>query len=204
MKPNWILIAIIATGIAAVLAVVSLIFMWGVYNRHWEGPIVETVVSVIPMPAGRLAGQPVLVKDYLRDVRSISLFLASEEAKQQGVDRSITIEDRKQAFERLLKELALEELAYIRKIEITDEQMNEAIALEFNPQGAQEQEFEAYLKETYGWELDDFKSHVVRPALLTRHLAASYASDHGNDLNALEAYLDERITRADVVRYIKF
>jgi parvulin-like peptidyl-prolyl isomerase len=204
MKQNWILITIIATGALVFIAVISLIFMWGVYNRHWEGPIVGTVVSVVPMPAGRLAGQPALVRDYMRDVRSIEKFLSSEEAKQQGVARAITMEDRKQALERLLKELALEELAFIRKIEITDEQMNEAIALEFNPEGAQEQEFEAHLMETYGWTLDDFKSHVVRPALLTRHLAASYASDHGNDLGALETYLEERVSRLDVIRYIKF
>lgn len=204
MKVNWIFIAIIATGIAAFLAIISLIFMWGVYNRHWEGPIVGTVVSIVPMPAGRLAGQPVLVRDYMRDVRSIEKFLGSEEAEQQGLAREMTMEDRKQALERLLKELALEELAFIRKIEITDEQMNEAIDVEFNPEGAKEQEFEAYLMDTYGWSLDDFKSHVVRPALLTRHLAASYASDHGNDLGALETYLEERISRLDVIRYIKF
>jgi hypothetical protein len=204
MKPNWILVAIIATGAAAILAVVSLTFMWGVYNRHWEGPVVAMVADIFPLPAGRLAGRAVLVRDYLRDVRSIELFLTSDDAKKQGVDRAITMEDRKQAFDRLLKELALEELAGIRKVEITDDQMNEAIAREFNTTGAKEQEFEAYLEKTYGWNLDDFKAHVVRPALLTRQLAASYASDHGDDLNAIEDYLDERITRQDVIRYIKF
>lgn len=203
MKHNWLLLTIIATGVAAVLAVVSLVFMWGAYNQHWEGPVVGAVARVFPVPAARFAGRPVLLRDYLRDVRSIETFLHSEEAEQQGLARVLTNEDRKQALERLLKELALEELASIRKVEITDEEMNQAIALEFNTTGAQEQDFEAYLVTTYGWTLDDFKAHVVRPALLTRRLAASYASDHGNDPLAIETYLDERITRSDVVKYVK-
>ena len=52
--------------------------------------------------------------------------------------------------------------------------------------------------------MDDLKTHLVRPILLERKIAASYAADHNNDLNALQQYLDDRLKQKDVVRYVKF
>ncbi|MBD3251367.1 hypothetical protein GF380_02845 [Candidatus Uhrbacteria bacterium] len=204
MRLKWILITLSAIAVIVVVSSLYLITLWGAYSRHWEGPAMMTIANVLPIPAARFSGQPIRLSDYLRDVRSIETFLSSEDAKQQGLARPLTMEDRKQALDRLLKEQAIEELAYIRKVDVTPSEIDEAMAVEFNTEGAQEQDFEQFLQSTYGWSIEDFKQHVVRPALLTRKLAASYAVDHGNDPQALERYLEERITRPDVIRYIRF
>jgi hypothetical protein len=204
MKAKWIIAVIMVAGAVTAVAAACLLFFWGAYVKHWEGPAVHAVADALPVPAARFAGHPVLLREYLRDVRSISIFLASEEAKRQGLNRPMTDADREQALERLLKELALEELAYKRKVDVTDKEVQEALVREFNPQGTMEQDFESLIMETYGWTLDDFKSHVVRPALLTRQLSASYAADHGNDPQALDRYLEERIQEPDAVRYVRF
>lgn len=191
-------------GAVLCAVIISFVFFWGVTSRHWEGPVVTAVAEVVPIPIARFAGQPILLRNYLRDVHSIEIFLASDDAKAEGIERGITDVDRKQVIERLLKERALEELAVIRNVTLTDEQVNQALAREFNPQGAKEQDFAAFIEETYGWSLEDFTSHIVRPALLTRYLAASFASDHGGDTDALDTYIEQRLQKPDVIRYMKF
>jgi parvulin-like peptidyl-prolyl isomerase len=194
MKSSRILLVLIAcAGALTAVAAACLLFFWGAYVKHMEGPAVRAVAGALPVPAARFAGHSVLLRDYLRDVRSIGTFLASEEAKKQGLNRAMTDADREQALERLLKELALEELAYKRKVEVTDEEVQDALMREFNPQGSMEQDFESLIMQTY-----------VRPALLTRRLSASFAADHGNDPQALDRYLEERIQEPDAVRYVRF
>jgi parvulin-like peptidyl-prolyl isomerase len=158
MKSSRILLVLIAcAGALTAVAAACLLFFWGAYVKHMEGPAVRAVAGALPVPAARFAGHSVLLRDYLRDVRSIGTFLASEEAKKQGLNRAMTDADREQALERLLKELALEELAYKRKVEVTDEEVQDALMREFNPQGSMEQDFESLIMQTYGWTLDDFK-----------------------------------------------
>lgn len=196
---------LIIIGCIAVFAIAcaSAVFLWGMYYQHWDNAIVARLAESMPIPAARIGDRTILYRTYLRDVRSVETYLSSPEAKDQHLTRPLVNDDRKNVLERLIREAALEDLAIARKVEVSDAQMNVAFA-EFSAGATTTQDLEALLRDNFGWTIDDLKSHLIRPALLTRLLAASYAVDHGNDPNALEKYLDERVQRPDVVRYVKF
>lgn len=204
MKIHWVIAGIVVIGIGALAVLAATVLWWGIYVQRWEGPMVYRIASTVSLPAARFAGTSILLRDYLNDVESLKTYLASEEAVQAKLTREITDDDRKQALERLLQEAATKELADIRKIAITDEQVQEAIQTEFVSSGGDQAAFEVYLQKNFRWTLQDFEKHVVRPVLLERLLTASYAADHENDLEAFQTYLDDRLKKDDVVRYVKF
>lgn len=201
-RSRWILLAALGAIVIAAL-VACCVFLWNVYYAHAEGPFVMRVAQAVPIPAARVGNRTVLLREYLKDVKSIELFLSSDEAASQGQKRAILNEDRENALERLVREEILEELAVARSVEITDEQMN-AVVSELNISTTNTRAFEEFIAKNYGWNMDDFRSHVVRPVVLTRLLTESYAADHDGDLTALTTYVEERLTRPDVVRYVKF
>lgn len=198
-------LSLIVSGIVVLIVALStsVVFLFGVYNLHWEGPIVTRIAQVLPIPAAKLGSRSVLLRDYFADLASIKKYLSSDQAATQNQRRPLIDDDRKSALERLIQEEAIEELAATRNITVTDEQ-TAAVMTELNVTATSTANFQDFISTNYGWSLDDFKAHIVRPLVLTRLLAASYATDHGGDQSALTAYLTERVARPDVVRYIKF
>jgi len=203
MRSKWFFPAILVIATLFIVACASAVFLWGVYYQHWDGPLVTRIANTLPIPAARMGDRTILYRTYVSDVRSIETYLSSPEAKGQNLTRPMVDDDRKNVIERLMREAALEDLALARKVTVTDAQMKAAFD-EFSAGATSTQDLEALLRENFGWTIDDLKTHLIRPALLTRLLAPSYAADHGNDPNALETYLDERVQRPDVVRYVKF
>jgi hypothetical protein len=204
MKSIWVIGGIGLAGICAIALFSAGLFWHAVYVRHWEDPIVMRVAEVVPIPAARFAGTMIPLREYLADVESLKTYLASEEAVQISAKRDVRDDDREQALERLLREAAIQEMAKERKIALTDEEVQMAIQSEFMAAGGDQSAFETYLKETFRWTLEDFEKHIVRPVLFERKLAASYAEDHGGDLQAVQTSIDDRIEKEDVIRYIKF
>jgi hypothetical protein len=204
---KWFLPSAIAVITLFVIGIVVAVFLWGLYYRQWDNTFVTRVTGVIPVPAARIASHTITYREYLDGVHAVKKFLASPEAKaeadQGGMNRTMTGEDRKNVLERLLGEAALNEIADARKVTVTTEQEQTVLDM-FNTSGSSTQEIADMLQRIYGWTIDDFKLHIVRPLLLTRSLEASFAADHGGDTNAFTAYIEDRLTKSDVVRYIKF
>jgi len=205
MRARWIILGIGAIGVALVLVLTSFFFLWGVYVRHWEGLTVRAIADRVPVPVARYAGTPVLLRTYLVRIGAIKAFLASEEGKAiPEEDRVFSDVHRAQSVEQLLREAVVEETARIRKIGVTDEEVEEAIRLEPTFSGVSPETLEDHVRQTYGLTYDEFKEHVARPIILDRLVSASYAADHGGKTDAFDAYVEERLQRSDVIRYLKF
>ena len=204
MRPKWIIASIVGIAAVSVIALCCVIFLIGVYRWHWETPFAVSVANALPIPAANFAGHPVLLRDYYRDVKAVKTYLSSDEAKSQGIARSVTDADRKQVLERLIAEDAINEAASLRNITIKDGELDQLIDSQFNASGTTRGDLEKYIQTNYGWTFDDFKMHIARPALLTRYLTASFAVDHPNQQDALNQYMIERMKRSDVVRYLTF
>lgn len=203
IRSRWFIPALIAGVVVLAALLSSAIFLWGAYVQHWEGSGVVKVAKALPIPAARLGSRSILLRDYLAAVHSVELYLSSPEAAQQQIQRPLTDDDRKNALERLMHEMALEELAEKRSIQVTDQQI-QAIFTELNVTSTSTEAFSIFLKQQYDWTMDDFTTHVARPLVLTRLLAASYAVDHAGDPTALEQYFVDRLSQPDAVRYVKF
>jgi hypothetical protein len=200
---KWFFPSAIGVAVLFVIGIVSAVFLWGLYYKQWDNAFVMRVTAAIPIPAGRVASHAVTYREYLDGVHSVEKYLASSEAKAAGINHTMTSDDRKNVLDRLLSEQALNELAASRKVTVTGDQ-EQTVINTFNSSGSSTKEIADMLQRIYGWTIQDFKTHIVRPLLLSRTLAASFAVDHGGDQNALATYMDERLKKPDVVRYVKF
>jgi hypothetical protein len=198
------LLLILLIGLIGLTAFGCGLLVFGAYRMGWENDMVRGLAGIAPVPAASFAGKPISLRDYFHDVDSIRTYLASADAKSQGLARAMTSDDKRQVLERLLEEAAINELAFSRRVTVSDDEVNQAIQQQFNTTGKSDAQLTQFVHDTFGWSMDDLKMHLVRPILLERKIAASYAADHNNDLNALQQYLDERLKKKDVVRYVKF
>lgn len=196
--PVIALIAVLLLGGAAFF-----VFTFGLYTKHWDSPLIRNVVGAVPISAAKLGKRTMSYREYLSGADSFRTFLASDEAKQQGLSRDIAADDLKQVVERRLRELAVEEVAEARGMTVAQDEIDAAMK-NFYADDRSKAEFEAYLQTNYQWTLDDFLTHVVRPAIFTQKLSGAFAADHGGDPNAFEDYLTERLARPDVVRYLRW
>lgn len=203
MKTRWIVLTLFLMGIFTVVASVVFVFLWGTYRQHWDGRIVQNVAEKLPVPAARVGSEKVLLRSYFADVASLSTYLVSDEVKQLGVTSTVGVSEKRQVFERLIREAAVQELAKARSIRVTEEELNTAIEQEFSVTSDQKG-FEEYLQKTFGWSFDSFKQRLAEPILLERKVSASYSADHPGDDGAFEAYIQNRIRKDDVVRYLSF
>ena len=198
-------LTLIIAGVVLLFAVLagSAVMLWGVYYRHWDGPFITQLAERTPIPAAKVGSRTILLRNYLRDMRSVEKFLSSEAAAMENQKRDMTDADKKMVLDRLIQEAAVAEVADARNIHVEPEQ-EAAVMEELQITATSTAEFLVYISENYGWTLDEFKSHVVHPVILTRLLSASFSADHDGDTDAFGKYMDERTKRDDVVWYVKF
>lgn len=201
-RTRWVIISSAFAAVFVALAA-SAVFLWGVYRAHWEGPFITTVADAIPIPAARVGSHSISLHEYFSSLRSVNQYLNSEEAAAQGQKRPMNDDDRKSALERLIQEAALAELAASRGVSVTADQ-EQAVLAELDVTATSTDAFQQYIQTNYGWNMEDFKAHIIRPLVLTRVLGASFAADHNGDVNALSSYITDRIQKPDVVRYVAF
>lgn len=203
LRGRWVLPAVALFAVGALAAMFFFVLSVGLYARHWDGPLVRRMADILPIPAAKLGSERVYYREYLKDADSLRTFLASEEAVALQANRDVTAEDLQQVVERRLRELAVFEAAGFRGIQLSQAEIDAAVRM-FIPADKTESDLDAFLATNYNWTREDFLTHMVRPALLTQKLAVSFAADHGGDPNAFETYLNERLQRPDVVRYMRW
>lgn len=192
--------------VAIVIAVGFSVLLWGVYIQRWDTPFTRAVVSIIPVPVARVGNTSIPLSRYYKDVDSLKMYFASEDAKSAGVDASQFGDvERKQAMERLIEEAAIQEMAAIKKVSVSDKDIESAIDTQFVSPSSTRQDLENNIKKNYGWSMQDFREHIVRPILLERKLAElANPEDPQTGMTDVIADLSARITEPDVVRYVKF
>jgi hypothetical protein len=200
---KWFMPSMIGLAVLLVIGVVSAVFLWGLYYQQWDNAVVTRLTGIVPIPAARLGTQTVTYRQYLDGVHSMQKYRTTSEAKAIGDDKPITVQDRKSVLESLLSEAALDEAAATRKVIVTNEQEQSAMSSLF-ASGSSTQEITDFIFRINGWTIQDFKKHFVRPMILANTLKASFATDHGGDQNALNTYMEERLLKPDVIRYVKF
>lgn len=194
---------VVAGALGGLLLIGSITVLVGAYYLQWEGGMVRAAANALPIPAGTLGKRTVLLRDYLDEVHSVRTYLASPEAQADSQARALVTDDKREVLERLLQEEALREIAEARGIQVTDQQMEAALS-EIAVSSTSTEAFASFLQTNFAWSIDDLKRHMVEPAILKNLLEQSYAADHGNDLTAFDLYLNERLGRNDVIRYVKF
>jgi hypothetical protein len=192
-------------ALAIALAVSYSVLLWGVYMSHWDTPFTRAMANVVYIPVARIGDTAIPLSRYYKDIDSLKTYLSSESAKASGGNRELTDADRNQAVERLIEEAAIEEMAAAKKVTLQDEEIESSIDAQFVGASSTRQDLEKEIMSSYGWSMQDFRDHIVRPILLERKLAAMInTSDTQQGLTDVIDQLSKRVQEKDVIRYLKF
>lgn len=191
---------------AIVIAGVSAVFLWGAYHQRWDNSFTRGVSSIVPVPVAKVGSIEIPLSRYYKDVDSLKQYYSSDDAKSAGLDASaFGDEQRSQALERLIEEAAITEMAAQEKVSLTSDEIEKAIDSQFVSPSSTRQDLEKNLQKTYGWDMTDFREHIVTPILLERKLAEKKnPDDPQTGMTDVISALSARIQKPDVVRYIKF
>lgn len=196
---SLIVVLVILLGLGTTTVVV-----WGIfYKRSDAGPI-QVMARAFPIPAAKVGKRVILYRDYLTQRETLKRFLASPAAVQQQMNVPLDAALEKNILEKLVTQKAMEELAEQKAVTVNDEELRAYFADVLTAVSSTTPDVGLYLYQNFGWNEEDFRQQVLRPALLEQKLGQQMAVEQNGDAQALAAYLDQRLKKSDVVRYLKF
>lgn len=175
-----------------------------IFIQHSDGSSIRWISNALPIPAARIGSRSILYRDYLKQHDALKHFLASPAAKSQQLNLTLNGDLEKNILEKLMAQEIMEELAVQKSVTITDADVRASFSQVVAMASSTTPDVSVYLAENFGWNEEDFRQYVIRPALLEERLAKIEADEHQGDQSALSAYMDERLKSKDAVRYLKF
>lgn len=194
-------------GLAVLIAVVAGIGTL-VYRTYWkldDSTVVRSFARVLSLPAAKVGSRSVTYEQFMDTREAVNRFIASEAGQASGVNAPPEAELNKNVLERLIHISMVQELAEQRKLVVSDDDVRavfsdvvKAAASSTTPNVAE------YLYKNYGWNEEDFRQQVLRPALLEQKVSVEMAKEKQGDGEAMNNELIARREKSDVVVYLKF
>ena len=193
-------------GLVAVIAVVAGIgaVVYQVYFKTADSGPVRAVASVLGFPAAKVGTYTVSYKDYVETMDAIRKFVKSDAGKTIGEALPPDDQLKQNVMDRLLKQAMVQEAADQRKLTVADDDVRKVFAdVVRSAASSSIPDVAQYLYQNYGWNEEQFRQKILRPALLEQKLAVEMSKEKEGDANALETYLAERRAKSDVVVYLQ-
>jgi hypothetical protein len=204
--PSLKMILLAACVIVAVVAGGASYAMYEVYVKQAESPSVRRMASALHLPAARVGKAFVGYTDYLTQLDAVSRYLSGPGAQAYGLSSEVTPVVRTSALDRAIRISAVEQLAEQRSIAVTSDDVEHAYDyVRQPPSGATttREEFASYLQTVIGWEEQDFKQYVIRPALL-EDLLKKKVFDETASSTQFDSEFADRLAQKDIVKYLQF
>lgn len=152
------------------------------------------VTKVVPFPIARIGSSFVAYEDYLFEVEHYThyyetqqkLDLNSDAGKQQLADF------KKRALDKVINDAYIQKLAEQNGVSVSNQELEDQIRIVKNQNrlGGNEKEFEAVLKDYWGWSMSDFK-RSLRSQLLTQKVISHLDTDTHDRANVALAQLKQ-------------
>jgi hypothetical protein len=163
------------------------------------------VTKVIPFPLARIGTDFVSYESYLFEIKHYTHYYRT----QQGLDfssdagKSQLIEFKKRAYQKVLNDAYVKEVAKDRGITVSDQEVNDEITIYRNQNrlGNNQDEFETVLHDFWNWSVDDFKRSLKQQLLNEKIVAVLDESANQkaqNTIGQLKAGVDFAILAKEV------
>lgn len=203
LRQHWLASSLVVLAIL-VIALMGTVFTYGIFHSHWDGRVARGFARVFQVPAAKVGTQKITYTAYLFQLDADRRFLASPTARLQGLPTEVTDTIRMQALDRMMRAAAVEDMANEKKIVVTPLDVDRAYdTLVATASSSSVSEIRSALQDQFGWTEDDFQHLVVRPALMEDLLRQKMLQETG-DAEAVDKAIIERLSRADVKRYLVF
>ncbi len=203
--------ALVAIVLVLVLLVGVTGIVYAVYMQRSDTSFIRVTGGFLP--AARVGADYIAYKEFLDSRDALHIYLASAAAQSAGLSGPVNAVVEKNALERLTREAAVKELAAERKVTVADEDLLAAFTDLVAQTSSTVPNVSEYLQKTFDWDEEQFRTRVIRPALLEEKLAATFPAQAPSPENGvepypgfveLEKYLQERLAKPDVKTYLRF
>lgn len=195
-----------------VLAVLILVFGVGgvllgraILIQHNDSSFVRGLAKVTHFPVARVGSNVITYQEYLVQADAQRTYLQGQEATTMGIGGTPTIEMQQSVYDQLIRIAATEDLAKKYNFQVTQLDVDRAYDELISQAGTSTKpgEVQSYLQENFGWNEQQFKQYIIRPALLKNGLADKRKQDTGKE-DAFDAELNQRVAASDVHRWLRF
>ena len=198
-----------AIGILAAIGVFLVILgliasaMYGIYFKTKDDATTRFVANVLSLPAARVGSKRISYSRFLRTRDAVRRYLSSPAGQADVAVMPTEQELNNSIIENLIQQEMVKEIAAEKNITVSDDDVR-AIFADVVSEAASSTtpDVAQYLYDNYGWNEEDFRQEVLRPALLDQNVAIQLANEAQGDQSALESYLQLRRTQPDVVVYL--
>lgn len=154
-----------------ILVILGLTSYNALYNLSSDKFTVK-VASLIGLPAGFVNGHYLSYQDFQSDLKAVQNFYDYQKKQNPSFQTPNLIELQKSVWERLARQVILEELAKLAKITVSQDDLNQEFEKVIKELGTAEAA-EKMMNDTYGWSSEQFKKKVLTPFLLQERLTKS-------------------------------
>jgi len=200
---------VIVVGIVAfvllVLSATTATFAYGITRKQWDGPVTRSFAKLVAFPAGKVAGEKATYSDYLAQIDAQKVYLQTPDARQRQLPSTVNQQTREAAYTQIIQIAALDQLAKENNVTITQPEVDKAFE-DFTAQAGtstQPGDIDAFLRESFGWNREDFKRFFIHPGVLSQALREKMPGKTEDEKNqALGKKIEERLKQDDVKRYL--
>jgi len=177
---------LLGVGVAIVLLLIGLValFTVGVYRLGWDGPMVKSVLKVVPLPVAMVNGESLRYAELVEDAATLQRFF--DQQVSDGADPSSVPSDQEiiqNAFDRLVYSTVMRQEADKYDLEVSKEDVKAEYGQLVVQMDGEDKVIEE-LDRLYGWSPEKFKAKILVPYLLQKKLG-----------QVVSAGSDEAVTR---------
>lgn len=157
------------------------------------------------LPAAKVNGDKISYGDVLRTRDTLKTYLNSDAAKAQGFAQELTPDlEKKATVERLIRDHIVEGLAREKKVELSSADVRAEYEKMILAASSTMPNVGEFLSKSFGWNEDDFRQNVVRPALLENRVAMTYGTSTEEQITKFQVDVQDRMKADSIKIYLKY
>lgn len=163
---------------------------FALYKLQNTSTFLYKVTQVVPFPVARTGSDFVSYEDYLFEINHYTHYYRTQQQldfKTDAGQRQLK-EFKKRALNKVVNDAYIKKIAEQKNIKVSDKEVDTEIAVvrSQNRLGGSDKEFEAVLKDFWGWSTEDFKRSLKQQILAQKVLSALDTDAHNRANSAYD------------------
>ncbi len=192
-------------AIAFLVCAIAATILYGTYRQQSEAPFIMAGATFLHLPVASVGSQRISYADYITQLKAERIFLASPAAQGSNLPTVPGSQQKQDVLDRLIRADAVGQWANEQKISVSTLDVDNAFNQLMQHAGTSTTpgEVDVFLNQSFGWNEQQFKDYVVRPALLEEVLR-QHLVPTAKDQAAFDSQLATRLKAPNVKMYLKF
>lgn len=172
-----------SSGLMVFLVLVGVVVVWyvvlgvGVYSGRWHGEKTVSVLHWAPLPSGMVGWRPLDYGAYLNQRQAVEHYTSYLRTSTSGVYQAQSADDiSATTITKMIRLVGSEQALKKLKSSVTAADVNQAYTSQLLQNGDAER-VKATIFQLYGWSPEEFKTNVIRPAIIRDKLQEKLSFD---------------------------